>query len=442
MAKEVLCDDNARTRYDKAITIGPPPAEIRAHQKSIGGYVSKIFKQLETPIDQAYKRKIGDYNHQIRVLNKETNKLPLDTYQVPLAELTKIHYACMDAAKNITTETTPETIKPVINGLQKFVQIYFRKAQKYQWPAGIYESFKDSLIGRIAGDKSKAQQIKEQPIDNKPQQHNDMVMDDAPQPNGSAEVRLRQIQPLKAGFTILGEEILGYIPIMRWNKFLKKDIPEGFKILIRQPGTNPIKYATGSQVGSQAILEYDQSGKINDLREYRGLFKKHDVTNFQEIIGIAWNPWTGSTVRVQDMYIWVQLREELVPGKAHILMRSNFQGWLGTELANALIDDFFVKRDLTPPWIDREGTSHFQDNYLPLVYPLPSGRQARKARLNIGYNSALALPAPSTLTGQRSGEPPLTDRIEALLERFETRLNLFEDQMKEQDERVTLLIGA
>lgn len=68
-----------------------------------------------------------------------------------------------------------------------------------------------------------------------------------------AQNRNRQIQPLHPGFTILGDPILGHMPIQRQSKVMAGEtIIFGFRVFVKVEGVNPLQVAGGSGIGDAA----------------------------------------------------------------------------------------------------------------------------------------------------------------------------------------------
>ncbi|KAJ2992428.1 hypothetical protein NUW58_g2177 [Xylaria curta] len=69
----------------------------------------------------------------------------------------------------------------------------------------------------------------------------------------------REIQPLRPGFTILGDEILGYRVIRRRSKVMAGELLIlGFKTFIKTDSAGGFRVAGGSEIGDAAALAYHQ----------------------------------------------------------------------------------------------------------------------------------------------------------------------------------------
>ncbi len=110
-------------------------------------------------------------------------------------------------------------------------------------------------------------------------------MEDTPPQNPS-----RQIQPLRPGFKILGDPILGYLPIQRRSKVMAGEtIILGFRVFVKVDGTSPLKVAIGSEIGDAAALAYHQlpENEKHDVRKNAAKYATMAAAEFVEIIGVT-----------------------------------------------------------------------------------------------------------------------------------------------------------
>jgi hypothetical protein len=175
---------------------------------------------------------------------------------------------------------------------------------------------------------------------------------------------------------MLGDEILGYIPLRRRSRYSNgESLLIGFRVFIEVKDTGDFYVASGSEIGGMAAIAYDKlpAEKKNDIS--KNTEKYQDPTEFVDILGVACIAGTSRSNKYPITYVWVKTTK---PTKhADILTRSSFRQWLGASIADKLIDNWFVKKKITPEWaIMGFDTDPANDSrYLALTFPPPRQRR-------------------------------------------------------------------
>ncbi|KAI1406967.1 hypothetical protein F5Y13DRAFT_143209 [Hypoxylon sp. FL1857] len=251
----------------------------------------------------------------------------------------------------------------------------------------------------------------------------------------------KPLQEVRAGFTILGDEILGYQPMQRRNKVMHGEtIIVGFRVFVKVDGVNPIKVAMGSEIGDAAALAYHHlpEEKKNDVGRSAARYITLSPAEFSKVIGVAWIAGATRSDRLPPTWVWVALGSDST--KAHIMTRPTLRQWIGTRLADKYIDSFFVERDIVPEWAAIGYTTDpgNDSRYLSLTYPAP--RQVLSARYDLrprvqdnrAQNSA----------GRDTGMDELSRKFDRLMEFMIEERKEVRQERREQNDLLMRLLPA
>lgn len=231
------------------------------------------------------------------------------------------------------------------------------------------------------------------------------------------------IQPLKPGYTAIGQRILGYAPQIRYFRFQKQEVIQSFKFFVQVNEDNPLRMGTDADLGHPATMAYHNlpEDQKNDVRNSDKRYTRDTPPDkFQGIRGVAYDRSRRAT------YVWVRMADETEADKAHIMTRTALRNWLTPRFADKCIEDFFIQKDDIPPWAKEDEA---QDNHLQLRYPLP------KATLP-GYHM---LSGYSRMNGKVAPERP-PDAIEELTDRMNKLLEFVVEDRKEQKEHREMMM--
>lgn len=381
-------------------------------------YITKFFSHSSQEVRKDSRTSLLKANRQIgrkvRDWNKDYVEIK-DLYQFPLEKLCVFRKLYSDTLISVQVET----IAIAQDRLASMAGIYQRiSAQSlYQWP--------DSWLYAMTGPLHEIINQRDQPP-------TDADMPDLPSSEGgdtngiddSIRPSPRRIQDLRVGYTVLGDKILGYEPIQRWSKAMRENIILGWIFFIQIEGTNPLKYATGSEVGDQQALAYHQLPDTEkyDVRNSISKYRQEPSDEFEGIKGVTYRPNSASDSRLPDT--WVLVGKKSTPGAIHILTRSALRAWLSKPLADKYIDDFLVENDIHPPWalLDFDPDPANESRYLTLQYPAP------RRNSSVAYSTRSRSLAPSSAV--------TSNEMHALSSKFDKLLEmLIEDRKEQQEER-------
>ncbi|KAI0525813.1 hypothetical protein F5B22DRAFT_641968 [Xylaria bambusicola] len=469
----------------------PPSKQIQGMHSRMTSRIKGFFYNLEGTINLSMLDTIDKMNKVIEKDNQNRRRTVLTMYEVPRQRLLFFQYAQRRIAVSFELGVfNAARVQIEIRWLQEHF-IKTRQRGLYQWPEGwtqlLIEPLRRKLesiglpreqqmapetqtsTGGHAGptsgggskapenegrDKGKDEYAGESDDD---EDDDDEEMEDAP-----AQNRNRQIQPLRPGFTILGDPILGYMPIQRRSKVMAGEtIILGFRVFVKVEGVNPLQVAGGSEIGDAAALAYHQlpEDEKNNIGQNAAKYATMPAAEFVEIIGVTWVPGSSRSDRLPITYVWVRTHTD--SGKPEIMTRTTFRQWIGTSLADKYIDSFLVGKGITPEWAALGfPTDPANDSkYLRLTYPPP--RQAAhynlRPRIQYGGFPALqnggfqgfptlqnsgglqGLPAPQREDG---GVQELTRKFDQLVELFIRGQEEAREDRKQQREIMSRLLPA
>ncbi|KAL9948561.1 hypothetical protein ACHAO5_001661 [Verticillium nonalfalfae] len=427
-------DDSAE---DEETHYPPPTSGVRKLHDGMAPKFEAFFKDMNGPLDTKLMSKIDKRNKLIEHDNEQRKRPDIRMYGVPRDKLLFYRFAQRRIAVSFETGLWDAV---VVRKELQWLQNHFTKTRSrglYQWPEAWTQLVMEPLSKKLATlGVSKDEQ--------KPVAEPHAAEDDMDTTYGSAAEEdyesdalsvqsqrqpVRTLQPLNAGFTMLGDEILGYMPVERRSKFLRNTMYlTGFKMFVKVKETGRFTVTTGSDVGGMAAVAYHDLPEEdkNNVKKNEKKYADASALEFNLIRGVAWVPGTSQPTRLPDTYVWVEMKTK--SQHADIMTRSTFRQWLGKGLADKLIDSWLVDNNITPEW-STLGFSPDPANsarYLSLTYPAP--RQPRQD----GYDMRPRI--------QGSDMQALTSKFDRLLEMFiEDRKEAREDRKQQQEIMMRLL---
>ncbi|KAI0810071.1 hypothetical protein GGR55DRAFT_679299 [Xylaria sp. FL0064] len=444
-------DDEEDSEEDDEKNYPPPTKQVQKVHNTMTSRVKAFFGDLEGPINSSKLDKIDELNKDIGKNNQNHRRAVLTMYEVPPQRLLFFQYAQRRIFFSFETGLfDPPRVQKEMHWLQEnFTKT--RERGLYQWPEMWTQLLMEPLRRKLesiglpkeqqtppqetqtgTGNKNRKDEAEDMDVDE------DEGMEDTPPQNPN-----RQIQPSRPGFTILGDPILGYLPIQRRSKVMAGEtIILGFRVFVKVDGVSPLKVVMGSEIGDAAALAYHQlpEDEKNDIRKNAAEYATMAAAEFVEIIGVAWVPGSSRSDRLPITYVWVKTLTD--SGKPHIMTRTTFRQWIGTSLADKYIDSWLVEKGITPEWaaLGFPTDPAADSKYLRLTYPPP--RQAAhynlRPRIQAG-GGFQALPAHRREDGDVQ---ELSRKFDQLVELFIRGQEEAREDRKQQREIMSRLLPA
>ncbi|RYC64936.1 hypothetical protein CHU98_g1267 [Xylaria longipes] len=370
-AKDVLVDPRKRQIYDNFIKTNPPPPETETFDEH---FAHGAFD--EDSSDNAIEED-GEENGENSEEDDEKHYPPPDKQDVEGS----INFSLLDAVDKINKQIEKENYnrqRPVIMELSGS-----RIAEQMLIGADDITALQDTDKNEdVDMDDIEMEDVStEFSTEDIETEDGDEEAEDVYHQNTNTG---RQIQPLRPGFTSLGDPILGYFPIQRRSKAMGETIILGFKVFVKVDDINPIR-----------------------IMENAAKYPTMAPTDFVDIIGVTWIPGSSSPGRLLITYVWAKA---LVVGskKLNIMTRTTFRQWIGTSLADKHINFWLFNKGIIPEWtasgFPTDPTTDSKS--LRLTYPLKRRAQTRGVQ-------------PPTVP---SGED---DRVKELGRKFDQLVDLF-----------------
>ncbi|RYC62818.1 hypothetical protein CHU98_g3386 [Xylaria longipes] len=394
----------------------PPNKRVQKLHGSMTPWIKAFFENVEGAIDFVLLNTVDKINKKIEKENHDYRRAVLTMYQVPRQKLLFFQYAQRRVL--MSSQTQQFTSTKVLEETLWLREHFAKTCQRglYRWPTAWAQLLMEPLYREL-----EILGISREHALLKTNNNEDVEMEDVVEAETTHyQTTSRQIQPLRPGFTIIGDPILGYFPIQRQSKAGETTIL-GFKVFVKVDGANPIKIASGSEVGNAAALAYHSlpEQKKNNIRETAATYATMAPSDFVDIIGIACVPGSTSPSRLPTTYIWAKTLTN--SDKPKIMTRTTFRQWMGTRLADKYIDAWFVTKGITPEWaVQGFPTDPANDSrYLRLTYPPP--RQSSNYDLTPRIQTSGAQPPPSGEVGlsRKDGD------IEELSRKFDQIVDMF-----------------
>ncbi|KAI3341947.1 hypothetical protein F4824DRAFT_495808 [Ustulina deusta] len=380
--------DNDSSEDDNEKQYPSPTENIQKGHALMTPHVKSFFGNLDGPSDQAALKGVKRVNRRIEKNNQKHNRLPLAIYQVPSEKLIFCRYAQRQIAISFETGLyDPPRVQKELSWLQEHFTKTCRRGL-YQWPTTWTQLLMDPLSAKLKSlglgtDQKSTQKTKDEELsdaemtngselfvsDEEESEEEDEKMTDVPRTD-----LIKEIQPLRPGFTIFGDRILGYQPMRRRSKMMKgAEIITGFRFIVQVDGPNPIKVATGSEIGHAAAMAYHQlpDGERNEIGKEAAKYAAMDPAEFEGIEGLATVPGSSGPNRLGISYVLVKVRTP--QQKSPLMVRTTLRAWIGASMGDKYIDNFCVRKNFVPEWAAMGFlTDPANDSkYLRLAYPPP-----------------------------------------------------------------------
>ncbi|KAI0398855.1 hypothetical protein F4802DRAFT_613303 [Xylaria palmicola] len=471
-------DEEDDSEEDDEKNYPPPSKQVQKSHNTMTPRIKAFFRDLEGAVNLSVLDTIDKLNMAIEKDNHKHQRSVLTMYNVPRQRLIFFQYA----QRRILVSFNLGLFDVArVQEEMRWLQEHFTKTRQrglYQWPETwtqlLMEPLRQKLesVGlpkeqqtapEISG-KGKASVYKgegDEGEGGEGEDDDDESMDDGPPDQNPS----RQIQPLRPGFTILGDPILGYMPIQRRSKVMMgESIILGFRVFVKVEGVNPLQVAGGSEIGDAAALAYHQlpEHEKNNVGQNAAKYATMPPAEFVKIIGITWVPGSSRSDRLPITYVWVGTRTD--SGKPEIMTRTTFRQWIGTRMADKYIDSFLVEKGITPEWAAMGFlTDPANDSrYLRLTYPPPrqaahynlrsriqnGGFQGFPALQGSGIQGFPALQHGSGLQGlpvpqrEDGGVQELTRKFDQLVELFIRGQEEAREDRQQQREMMSRLLPA
>lgn len=320
-------------------------------------------------------------NGKIKRLNHGALR-PVDAYLVEkgvLHALRKEQMRVIDVRKN-------KGIEEAEKQLSVFRQAYLNtsRLRAHQWPEA-WGGFMEKAVRDKLGEINKDDPASEQQGDNSDADMDDVINNELPLTTVGSEVNgntaasvVRPIGSLRPGYTLLGDKIIGYRPMKRYNRYEDRYFTLSVKFFVETPGSAVFKIFSGAEIGYQAALAYDRlpDTERNDVEKYL-----ESVTNralnpsmYDGILGVcAKESVYQMSDRLPETWVQIAVKGDDDPLKAKIVHRTAFRQLV--DHADKEIDSFYVQIGLQPP----RATTPYPDprnavRYMALEYPAPRRR--------------------------------------------------------------------
>lgn len=414
----------------------PPPDKVKGLHEKIGQNIQVLFMELSGP-DPKTLAKINVRNQRIRKDNEKNKRHPSDLYEVHTGVLATFRMEQRRIALHFDTGLSDtETVK---KDREKLIRDFnrVRSMSICQWPEDWIRLLLDPLDKKLQdlgydvamNDLSSD----EDESDSEPDSEPNTEPDSESVTRRGEMIPTRALQPLRAGFTMLGDKILGYMPVERRSKIMPgESILTGFKMFVQVKETGLFKVASGNDVGNMAALAYHQlpEQQRNDIRKNTKKYSNTSSLEFSRILGVDWIPGRSQPGRLPFTYVWVEMKSK--SQHADIMTRTTFRDWLTKGLADKLVDDWLLANKIVPEWsLFGLPTDPANDRkYLALTYPAPTMPR---------YDMRPRIQSDDTRPHIQSGDmqPRIQDgNIQALTNKFDQLLQLvIEDRKEAREER-------
>ncbi|KAI8955289.1 hypothetical protein F4801DRAFT_381293 [Xylaria longipes] len=386
---DAIEEDEEDSEEDDEANYPLPTKQVVKLHKMATPCIKAFFEDVEGGIKFSLLNAVDKINDQIQKDNINYRRTVLSMYQVPRQKLLLFQYAQRRILMSFETKIYDfaRVQKETSWLLEHFTKT--RQRGLYSWPAAWTQLLMEPLHRKleILG-MFREQQMLPDMENATALLDDDVEMEDVEEEESPRYPNTgRPIQPLRPGFTITGDPILGYSPVQRWSKAIEGErVLVDFKFFVKVDGVNPIKIASGDKVGSTAALAYHHlpEQKKNNVKENAAKYATMEPTNFVEIIGVAWVPGSAGTTsrRLPATYVWVKTLTS--SNKPNIMTRTTLRQWLGTRLADQHLSSWFATRGITPEWTVSDPANN--SRHLRLTYPLPrqSSNYNLRSRIQTG----------------------------------------------------------
>ncbi|OBS20243.1 hypothetical protein FPOA_06630 [Fusarium poae] len=356
------------------------PDEVRKVHNHINRYIESYFSTF----DEDYP-KIPDgvrkANNKIKRLNHKASS-PVDAYLVHEAVLHALRQEQIRVIELQKSKGAEAAEKQLLVLQQSYLNT--SRLRKHQWPEGWGDMMEKAVRERLneinKGESQAEHEGNASDIDMDDNFNNSSSLTTLDSEVGDDTILpvIRPIQKLRPGYTLLGDKILGYRPMKRYNRYEGQYFTHSAKFFVETPGSEGFKILSGADIGYQAALAYDRlpDNEKNDVGRYlEGV--ENGALNPNAYDGIlsvgAKESVYEMTDRLPETWVQIAVKGDDDPSKAKIVHRSAFRKLVDN--ADKEIDSFYVEIGVPPPW----ATTPYPDpcnavRYMALEYPAPRRR--------------------------------------------------------------------
>ncbi|GKU06779.1 hypothetical protein FLAG1_09465 [Fusarium langsethiae] len=435
------------------------PEEIKRIHKHISKYINPYFSTLEEDFPEIPDG-VRKANNKIKRLNSDASR-PVEAYLVTKAVLHALRKEQIRLVEVLQKEGAKEAEKQLPVLRQSYLKT--SKLREHQWPESWGEVMEEAIRGRLN------EAYQDNPPSEEGGEHSDTDMSDSA--NGSTSLTtlgsdtgvhsklmvVRPITKLKPGNTLLGDKILGYRPMKRYNRYEGQYVTSSMKFFVQNPESEVFNIYSATDIGQEAALAYHRLAdeEKNDVARYLEGVKNGEITPdaYNGILGVcAKESVYEMTDRFPETWVHIAVKGDDDSSKAKIINRTAFRELVDN--ADKEIDSFYVRIGVEPPW----STTPYPDprnnvRYMSLAYPAPrrkalerhDRRVLKAAPFNQGMGSFgqnLIDDSPRRVARSYHDEPETSDHGRGdhrLIRAFERLTVMFEEQQREQRRHRELL---
>ncbi|RSL93383.1 hypothetical protein CDV31_014739 [Fusarium ambrosium] len=308
------------------------PVDIQNIHRHLHKYIEPYFSKFDET-DSKIENGIRKGNNRIKRLNDESGRSK-ELYQVMGAVI----YSLKQQQKYVVDTAEKKGIGEAEKQLEVLRQQCLGTCNKrdHQWP----QSWVDIIERPV---RERLDEIGKNEVD--PNQLGDPMdgLDNNQSDDGASESSVsttmsvtagddttqpivRPIQSLRSGYTLLGDKILGYRLIERYNRYERQHVTYSMKFFVETPGSRIFKIFSASEIGYQAALAYDRlpESEKNDVGKYLKDISngKMDPGAFEKILSVgAKESEFEVTDRFPETWVQIALAGDKNPSKAKIINR-------------------------------------------------------------------------------------------------------------------------
>ncbi|KAF5000396.1 hypothetical protein FDECE_11216 [Fusarium decemcellulare] len=335
------------------------PEDIKQRHQHMRKHIRPYLSNFEESNPGALQG-IQRNNDAIKKLNDQASR-PTDAYVVD----EKLLFALKKAQSNVVKVRKEEGSAKAEQQFEALRDQYLKTCdnRRNQWP----QSWWGDIIEKAV--RERLDEIdKTNPDSNKPDHTMGGVEADGNDDNSSihslttppsvtgddgARQLVRPIQPIRAGYTLLGDEILGYRPLKKYDPYTEQYYTSGTKFFVQVPGSKTLGIFSGDEIGKPAAVAYDRlpENDKNDVRKYLEQVTNHTMNPgaFEEIVAVgAKESQFEMTERYPETWVQIAMANDDNPSKAKIINRTALRSLV--RHADKLIDMFYVQNSIKPPW--------------------------------------------------------------------------------------------
>ncbi|RBQ84224.1 hypothetical protein FVER53263_20789 [Fusarium verticillioides] len=345
------------------------PEVIKRQHGKLENSIKEYFSMSEADHHDIPER-IRKGNNKIMRLNAEAKINPVELYRVDqdvLESLKNEQLRIIAIQENEGATKAKEQLAVFEKQCEKTCG-----QPKFQWPTHWAEIMAEAVRGKL---------VEMNKINRQSGGQEDVPMSDAGSVSPTTEVSgldggTKQLGP---GYTSLGDRILGYRPIRKYNRYDDMVVTSSVTYFVESPGSPIFRVLSGANIG-HAALAYDRLpvSEKNDVETHIRSVSDGSINlgNYDKILAIgAKDSGYENTHRYPDTWVHIAVKDDDDPSKAKIIHRTAFRGLVGSRDADKFIDSFYVKNGIEPPW----ATTPYPDPenrvlYDPHAFPAPRQR--------------------------------------------------------------------